>query len=339
MKPLVSVIIPAYNAEKYLEEALDSVITQTYKKLDIIVINDGSTDNTCKICEAYQKKDERIKVIHQKNKGVSAARNIGLNIMRGDYVTFLDSDDAYVQDAIETLVNSITDSNADIVCCRMSRQFTLGKMKLSDKDIKFLNSKEITQNEALYKMAKGEIYETVWDKIYKRQLFDNNLRFIEGQFYEDSLIMPYIIEKAHKVVLIQRKLYLYRKNPRGITSKFTERKVVSWLYVKRDWLRYLLKNTPNRFSIEKRNELIDRHLHLLIGFYLNAISNIDSLGKETRQAFEKEIERTQKLAKIHSSSTKKILFIYNLNPIMRLFIWKIIGMGWNLYDKIKNKRI
>ena len=112
---LVSVIIPAYNAEKYLGFCLDTVIAQTHKKLEIIVINDGSKDNTGKICDEYAEKDSRIRVIHQENKGLSSARNVALDIMTGEYIAFIDSDDFIEPQAIELLLFDCIEYNSEII--------------------------------------------------------------------------------------------------------------------------------------------------------------------------------------------------------------------------------
>ena len=120
---LVSVIVPVYNVLPYLRESLDSVINQTYKDLEIIIVDDGSTDGSDAVCEEYAK-DSRVKVIHQKNHGLSAARNVGLDIARGDYIAFLDSDDVYLPDMIQTMVEGIQKSQADVVVCGFIRVYS-----------------------------------------------------------------------------------------------------------------------------------------------------------------------------------------------------------------------
>ena len=128
--PLISVIIPVYNVRHYLKEALDSVIFQTYRNLEIIIIDDGSTDGSREICDDYLD-DSRVTVIHQKNKGLSAARNAGLDIMTGEYVAFLDSDDAYQSSFIEEMVNAIVREVADIVVCKYTVHSTVSEMDYS----------------------------------------------------------------------------------------------------------------------------------------------------------------------------------------------------------------
>ena len=336
MQPLVSIIIPAYNVEKYIREALNSVINQTYANLDIIIVDDGSTDNTGKICDDYLRKDMRIRVVHRVQGGLSAARNTGIDIIKGEYIAFLDSDDAYVPNTIETLVKTMKDEQADIVCCRMCTRHTVKKMKTPGNNAKQYVVKKFSSEKALYEMAKGRISESACDKLYARNLFDG-LRFSEGRVYEDSLLMPYLFEKARKIVKIPLELYLYRIRPNSITNYYSEIKAEGWLYVKRNWFEFLLKHTPGVFSNEQSAELIDRHLHLTLGYYLNTLSSIPSLDKKIIKAFEKEISRVKKLTTQRSLGTKILLSLYNLNPIMRSLIWNSYRKMWNILDKIKSK--
>ena len=129
MEPLVSVIIPIYNVRPYLCEALDSVLRQTYRNLEILIIDDGSDDGSEEICDEYGKKDSRITVIHQKNRGLSAARNVGLNRMRGDYIAFLDPDDAFHPDMIRCLMEALQRNEAEIAVCGIIRCYTLHRME------------------------------------------------------------------------------------------------------------------------------------------------------------------------------------------------------------------
>ena len=117
MFPLVSVIIPVYNVKHYIRECIDSVIHQTYSNLDIILIDDGSVDGSDSMCDYYKLKDKRIRVIHQENHGLSAARNAGLDVMLGDFVSFLDSDDSFFPDMIQKMVSGIVKTNSDIIAC------------------------------------------------------------------------------------------------------------------------------------------------------------------------------------------------------------------------------
>ena len=127
---MVSVIIPIYNVEKYLSECIESVINQTYSDLEIILVNDGSTDNCRDICERYKRKDSRIKLVHKNNGGLSSARNAGIDVANGDYYTFIDSDDYIMSDMIEQLVYAIQSANADVsICCKADHTSKFDKKK------------------------------------------------------------------------------------------------------------------------------------------------------------------------------------------------------------------
>lgn len=192
----VSVIIPVYNVEPYIKKSVDSVLTQTYKNLEIILVDDGSTDDSGKICDEYAKQDDRIQVIHQKNGGLSAARNAGLKIMTGDLIGFLDSDDWIDSDFFEILVQKQVETNADIVI--------IGYKYVYEKDGKIITSNDPLVNqsynkeEALIALAKGKIESHVWDRIFKKQLFDG-IEFPEGRNYEDVSIMYRLFLKAEHI--------------------------------------------------------------------------------------------------------------------------------------------
>lgn len=136
--------MPVFNAKSYLAEALDSLISQSYKNLEIILIDDGSTDGSGKICDEYAEKDNRVQVRHQKNSGVSAARNAGLDLVTGDFLAFLDSDDAYELDFIYSMITAMTQNNADIVMCKYTEQKTTEKMSFDG-------------HEKIYPLLRGDI--------------------------------------------------------------------------------------------------------------------------------------------------------------------------------------
>ena len=161
--PLVSVIIPVYNVAPYLREALDSVIYQTYTNLEILVIDDGSTDGSGAICDEYARRDSRIRVVHQENKGLSTARNIGLDMMTGDIVAFLDSDDAFDHRMVEVMLNEM--HHADIAVCGFSVH--RGMMRMHPKESR--NRRRIlSRTEALREIMNGRMETAPWNKLYKK---------------------------------------------------------------------------------------------------------------------------------------------------------------------------
>lgn len=209
MKHKFSLIIPAYNVEKYIKKCLDSVLNQTYNNYEIIIINDGSTDNTSKILESY-KSNKKIKIINQENKGLSNARNTGVSNAKGDYILFIDSDDFIEKELLEILNKTIKDE--DLV------RFQIRKLDETNKIIK--EYKEETFNnlngiEAFNKLSKYNLVELAVCYAYKKDTFlKNNYKFEEKTYHEDFGLIPYIIISSKKVTSINYigYNYLQRKN-------------------------------------------------------------------------------------------------------------------------------
>ena len=197
---LVSVIVPVYNVLPYLRESLDSVINQTYKDLEIIIVDDGSTDGSDAVCEEYAK-DSRVKVIHQKNHGLSAARNVGLDIARGDYIAFLDSDDVYLPDMIQTMVEGIKKSGADIEICGFNKVYSkrnITKKRIRNKRGLIIKKEEILSREDALKHVIDKLRPCVWNKLYKKEVWDE-LRFPIGRVFEDTWIIPPMFENIKMI--------------------------------------------------------------------------------------------------------------------------------------------
>jgi len=211
---LLSVIIPVYNVEPYLEQCLDSVVNQTYKDLEIICINDGSTDNSLKILEKYQKKDSRIKLINQKNKGLSGARNAGLDVAKGEYIAFVDSDDYLELNAYEEAMKvMLTDKNVDLVEFRTNT--------FADNNDTVLNNRANFANKRLFDTFSMNMHTGyVWNKIYKRLLLEKyKIKFIPKLLYEDAFFSyAYVLVSKHSV-FINKQGYNYRKRYNSILDK------------------------------------------------------------------------------------------------------------------------
>jgi glycosyltransferase involved in cell wall biosynthesis len=219
--PLVSVVIPIYNVEQYLNESIDSVLAQTYKKLEIILVDDGSPDNSGKIADEYAVKDKRIKVIHKKNGGLSDARNAGIKIATGEYITFIDSDDYVHVKFIDILLDSALGQEIDIVQCNSTRDET--KMTTSNK-----KQRVITGAQAFISLMNySTILPTAWGKLYKTKLFsENGIKYPIGKKFEDTYTTYKLCYFAKKVSTVEGKLYFYRKNSNSIMStKINERDI------------------------------------------------------------------------------------------------------------------
>ena len=232
---LISIIVPVYNVSEYLEECLISIINQSYKNIEIICINDGSTDNSLEILESFQKKDNRIIIINQINKGLSAARNTGLDIAKGKYIGFVDSDDYIDLDMFKMLYESIKKYNTDISICNY--YYLLGEEKYiyyeSDKD-DLINNKEDYLYELLYDC---KIQNYVWSRLYKKELFDN-VRFPVGTVFEDIYISTCLLDKINSAYYISNPLYYYRRREKSITSNLSIDGICDAVY--NSYERYLI---------------------------------------------------------------------------------------------------
>lgn len=212
--PVVSVIIPVYQTEAYLESCLHSVVHQTYQNLEILLIDDGSTDHCPEICDAWARKDPRIQVIHQSNGGLSDARNTGLRHAHGELIAFIDSDDWIALDMIEKMTDTMLRHHADMVICQYVTVFEDGH---SESHYKKRGSEEIlTRHQALTELLLDmKITNHVCRKLYWRQKIPQDV-FPKRRSFEDIYAMPLLMEACEKIVYLPDVFYFYRSNPSGI---------------------------------------------------------------------------------------------------------------------------
>lgn len=221
MEPLVSIIIPVYNVEAYLEKCLSSVSAQTEKNIEIIVVDDGSTDGSGAICDAFAKKDSRAIVIHKENEGCSVARNTGIAIARGKYLYFVDSDDTITPNAVELLYNKAEELRADVVVCALElttpdnyiEEMEQGALKLFD------SSKSYSGYEYLYNSIKySNLRDEICRHFFSREFFNKHgLAFEKGIYHEDQLLVMLMFLKAERVALIPERVYIYLNRRPGST--------------------------------------------------------------------------------------------------------------------------
>ena len=221
MEPLISVIVPIYGTEKYLHTCVDSIINQTYKNLEIILVDDQSPDRCPEICDKYEKKDKRIKVIHQKNKGLSGARNTGLDICKGEYISFIDSDDWIEKDMYAVMVSQMEKHNASLAICGRYGVYEKSQAKVVEK---CPNETEVFESSILLpKLILGQISDfSACDKVYRKELWED-IRFPEGKIYEDLAVIYKVLIKAENVVLCDKPFYnYYHRYGSIVTSSFRE---------------------------------------------------------------------------------------------------------------------
>lgn len=266
-KPKISIILPVYNVGKYLRQSLDSLINQTLEDIEIICVNDGSTDDSTKILNEYTKNDARIKVIHQENKGTGAARNEGLKMARGECIGFVDPDDWVKDTMFERLYDIIKEQNVDIAMC-MPDGFNEGKQvfqtfgyfvddnftKLKEKVV--FNWTEISPFS--YPMC-------IWNKLYKKELIDkHNIDFAEGLDFEDHKLIFKSLLTANKVYFIPEKLYVYRHNRPGSILSDNDKRLLDHMKIF-DIVENILKETNTYETL--RNDFITYKIHNLLYYY------------------------------------------------------------------------
>lgn len=219
---MVSVIIPVYNVQDYLARCIDSVLAQTYKDLEIILVDDGSHDTSGDICDEYDLKYRFIRVIHKNNGGLSDARNAGLDVAQGKYVTFIDADDYVHPRFVEELLNTIESTGAQIAAC------TWQELKDGDTphEVKFdkARCRIYSQQEAINTVFyQGDLNHSACSRIFETQLFDD-LRFTEGALYEDLAIIYPLLCKVNKVALLKAPMYYYMHRAGSIITTMSLRR-------------------------------------------------------------------------------------------------------------------
>lgn len=212
MNDLISIIVPVYNVEEYIQKCVNSIINQTYRNIEIILVNDGSKDKSGEICDKLKQKDNRIKVIHKENGGLSDARNAGLKIANGDYIGFVDSDDYVKEDMFETLYKLNKEHNADISIVSFYEIYK-GKV-IGVRDSKKLE--ELNKIQAIKELLiDTKIQSYAWNKLFKKELFEN-IEFPKSKNFEDIATTLLLFEKANKVVLLEEPKYYYVRRDNSI---------------------------------------------------------------------------------------------------------------------------
>ena len=228
-KPLVSVVIPVYNVHNYVRQCLDTIFNQTYRNLEIILVDDGSTDESGSICDSYAMHDARTQVLHTENRGLASARNLGLKKAKGEYLSFVDSDDWIELNTIETLVNTAILENADIVVAARYFEY-MGKTdspkKRDNKTLVFRGS------EILDAYAQGMFGDVVWNKLYHMDCL-SGVQFPDGHNYEDVAVMPKVMkalaDQEGKVALLSEALFHFRMRRSSISHTRSCRNIIdSW---------------------------------------------------------------------------------------------------------------
>ncbi len=313
-KDLISVIVPVYKVEEYLNRCVDSIINQTYKNLEIILVDDGSPDNCGKICDEYAKLDKRIKVIHKKNGGLSDARNAGLSVAKGKYIGFVDSDDYISENMYEILYKELVKNKADISICK----YIYFKNKIpeftTDYEITSYTNKEAILE--LIKIKQRKIQDYAWNKLYKRKLF-KKIRYPKNFVFEDIGTTYLLFYEAKKIINIDCILYAYYDNSNSITSNKNPKNISDIIEMTTQRSKFLLKN----FNEYKDSIILNRNINILCALLRGTHYN------DKEFFFSKKIQRVRELLK---NSDKKLMKS-KLIPLRYRIQYKLLCFNKNLF--------
>lgn len=240
MNTLVSIIVPVYNVEKYLERCIQSILEQNYKNLEIILVDDGSTDNSGEICDKYAKEDSRIVVYHKQNGGLSSARNYGIERAHGAFISFIDSDDFVNKRYVEILMDNCGCDNITICFNEKVNE----NAKLDTEDVGFVEKEELTSDEAIVRFFNDNIYVSAWGKLYPAAFF-SDIRFPKGKIYEDYATTYKLYAKAKMITVAKVKCYYYTIRTSSITGKPFSSKNLDMFDVVDDIESHLNRYVPN----------------------------------------------------------------------------------------------
>ena len=310
MNDLISVIIPIYNGEKYVKQALDSVINQTYNNLEIIIINDGSTDNSLNIIKDYQSKDKRIVIIDKQNNGVSSARNDGIKKSSGKYIMFLDSDDYLDNDYIFNMYNCLIKNNSD-VCMSGIRQFNENK---TIRFKKYLNEdKKLYFNDILLDIINTNEFNTIFKYIIDSDIIKkNNILFDTTLKYAEDLKFAYTVLKNSKSIYHYNICgYNYRINPSSVTNNLNIDKLLKWYYDDVKVLNYIKENENNV------DDIINNRIFTKVNYNLYIMCEVKSVKYKEFKKIALDL-----LSDINNVDIKKINYLNKLNTIRIKLLYK-----------------
>lgn len=288
----ISIVIPIYKVEKYINQCIRSVLDQTYQKLEIILVDDESPDQCPVICDQYANEDERIKVIHQKNRGLSGARNEGIKYITGDYVLFLDSDDYLAPDYCEKMIAVAKQENADIVVGEIISVDDDGNI-LDDKNGLHFEQNKTFDNEQGMKLIieQTEMKGYAWGKLYRRMIVDG-IEYPEGKVYEDRFTLPLYFCRAKKIALCKGAITYYRIRTTSI-SHTVSLTILNDLLEAEEWIIEFCKQKYPDLVSTMESVYFGRYIHLWILLY-------DAGNKNDAKELSKKMKEVYKIYANHS---------------------------------------
>jgi glycosyltransferase involved in cell wall biosynthesis len=317
MEPLISIIVPIFNVEKYIDKCINSIINQTYRNLEIVLVNDGSEDNCGSICDEYAEIDSRIKVIHKENGGLSDARNVAIEITTGDYITFIDSDDFVESDYVEYLYKLIQKYSADISICNINKTF---EEKYKEENIANDIHHVYTEQEAIEQMLYQKLFDvSACAKLYKAELF-KIIRYPKGKYYEDLATTYLVFDKCTKIVYgsLQKYNYLIREN--SITTSQFSIKRMELIDIAEEMLNFISAEYPD---IEKA--AVSKFISCNFQIFLQTPKEKDLFVEEKRRII-KNIKKYRKIILFDSNARFKnkfaVIYSYGGMTFLR-FVWNM----------------
>ena len=278
-----SVIIPVYKVEKYLGYCVESILNQSFRDFEVILVDDGSPDSCPGICDEYAKKDSRVKVVHQKNMGLAGARNTGLDHAVGEYICFIDSDDYLAHEQVLQTLADKTASNPDIVHYKFKEWFESDGHIAECRFSYDVPTSGRTLAEIYCDLIdRDAYYNSAWSKIIRRELLvDNNIRFEQGIVGEDNEWYYHVVMVAKSLVLVDEPLYIYRRRKGSITTSTTRKNLVDQLHVLDKWEKILEKSDSDSRSLVVRGSLAKQFCSALIIYAgLSDVSDLYSSLKD-----------------------------------------------------------
>ena len=317
MQPLISVIVPIYNVEKYLTRAIDSICSQTYQNLEILLVEDGATDKSPQICDAYAEKDNRITVIHKENGGLSDARNTGLEHATGEYVAFIDSDDYIAGQFIEKLYHACIKTNSDMAICSYRESSSMENIfEKEEIDIKMNEMEVLDRKELLFDMYEEYRKENTefivsWNKLYRKSLWDN-IRFPKGRIHEDEATTYKIYDKCSRGVYIKDKLYAYYLAEQSITRQSFSAKRMDWFTALKERIDFFEQRKEYLLALQSCKTYADASIRFYKR-YLEETDNSKEFCERCRRNVKDIMEKSKKYGKF-SCRTKLGYCIFLIYP-------------------------
>lgn len=315
MNELISVIVPIYKVEKWLEECVDSILNQTYRELEVILVDDGSPDGSGHICDAYAQKDSRVRVIHKENGGLADARNAGLDIARGAYYYFVDSDDVLPAHSVDTMYRLLREHQAQMVIGGFERFWDDSAEVFFSTEAEGLWLHVYDREEAFRDFYRDGCQ--AWAVLYQRSIHEN-IRFPKGEINEDEAIVFSILENCDTVVVTNRVVYSYRCREESITTTTFHMKKLAWVKHCFDNLAFIRQHHPALTDLA-----VDRYRSSLLWSLTEmALSDKD---------FSKEIRLLRQELKARRKLFRRVPFTYRQD---RLRMEILLNLPFGFYQKL-----